>query len=435
MKKEGITMNAPITFAICGFGDRGSTYASMQKLFPDKMKVVAVADLNPDKVKKAQELYDIPQENCFPSGEEMLAQPRLADVMVVSTMDRQHVDHAIPALERGYHVLMEKPISPEISQCRRMLEAAAQHPDQHVILCHVLRYTQFYNALKDIISSGKIGKVVSICANENVAYWHQAHSFVRGNWRNSDQTSPMILQKSCHDMDILTWLIGQPCKAVSSIGGIELFKEERAPEGSTPYCLGGCKAKENCIFDAEKIYITSKKTGVRSGSGWLSSILCVDGTEEAVRAALEQGQYGRCVYHCDNNVVDHQQTNLLMEDGSTISFTMCAFTEDCYRTFKAMGTLGEIEADMKSNTIRVRVFGQEEELIDLKKLAQDLKGHGGGDSGIIADFLDMLLDNAPPTERTTTLVNSMESHYIALAAEESRKAGGKLMDMAEFKNQ
>lgn len=428
-------MNAPITFAICGFGDRGSTYASMQKLFPDKMKVVAVADLNPDKVKKAQELYDIPQENCFPSGEEMLAQPRLADVMVVSTMDRQHVDHAIPALERGYHVLMEKPISPEISQCRRMLEAAAQHPDQHVILCHVLRYTQFYNALKDIISSGKIGKVVSICANENVAYWHQAHSFVRGNWRNSDQTSPMILQKSCHDMDILTWLIGQPCKAVSSIGGIELFKEERAPKGSTPYCLGGCKAKENCIFDAEKIYITSKKTGVRSGSGWLSSILCVDGTEEAVRAALEQGQYGRCVYHCDNNVVDHQQTNLLMEDGSTISFTMCAFTEDCYRTFKAMGTLGEIEADMKSNTIRVRVFGQEEELIDLKKLAQDLKGHGGGDSGIIADFLDMLLDNAPPTERTTTLVNSMESHYIALAAEESRKAGGKLMDMAEFKNQ
>lgn len=131
-------MNAPITFAICGFGDRGSTYASMRELFPDKMKVVAVADLNPDKVKKAQELYDIPQENCFPSGEEMLAQPRLADVMVVSTMDRQHVDHAIPALERGYHVLMEKPISPEISQCRRMLEVAAQHPDQHVILLSLI---------------------------------------------------------------------------------------------------------------------------------------------------------------------------------------------------------------------------------------------------------------------------------------------------------
>ncbi len=427
-------MNAPITFAICGFGDRGSTYASMQELFPDKMKVVAVADLNPDKVKKARELYQIPEENCFASGEEMLAHERLADVMIVSTMDRQHVDHAIPALERGYHVLMEKPISPEISKCREMLAAAQKHPDQYIILCHVLRYTQFYNALKDIIDSGKIGKVVSICANENVAYWHQAHSFVRGNWRNSQETSPMILQKSCHDMDILTWLIGKKCKAVSSMGGIELFKAQRAPEGSTPYCLGGCKAKENCIFDAEKIYITSKKTGIRSGSSWLSSILCVDNTEESVRAALENGQYGRCVYHCDNDVVDHQTTNLLMEDGSTISFTMCAFTEDCYRYFKAMGTKGEIEADMKSNTIRVRVFGQEEEVIDLKKLAQDLKGHGGGDSGIIADFLDMLIDNAPPTQRTTTLVNSMESHYIALAAEESRKAEGKLIDLEEFRN-
>ena len=184
-------MNAPITFAIAGFGDRGSTYASMQKLFPDRMKVVAVADLNPNKVKKARELYNIPEENCFASAEEMFEKGRLADVCVVSTMDRQHVGHAIPALELGYHVLMEKPISPDIEKCREILEVSKKHPDQHIILCHVLRYTNFYNTLKDIIGSGKIGEVVSICANENVGYWHQAHSFVRGNWRNSDETSPM----------------------------------------------------------------------------------------------------------------------------------------------------------------------------------------------------------------------------------------------------
>ncbi len=427
-------MNAPITFAICGFGDRGSTYAGMQELFPDKMKIVAVADLNPAKVKKAQEQYHIPQENCFASGEEMLQKPRLADVMVVSTMDRQHVDHAIPALEKGYHVLMEKPISPDINKCREMLEAAARHPDQYVILCHVLRYTTFFNALKDIIDSGRIGQVVSICANENVGYWHQAHSFVRGNWRNSHQTSPMILQKSCHDMDILTWLVGKRCKSVSSVGGIHLFKESQAPAGSTPYCLGGCKAKEQCLFDAEKIYITGEKTGLAHGRQWISSILSVENTIESTYQALEKGPYGRCVFHCDNNVVDHQQTNLLLEDGSTISFTMCAFTEDCYRYFKAMGTKGEIEADMKSNTIRVQEFGGKPEVIDLKALSSDLKGHGGGDSGIIADFLDMLLDGAPPTQRTTTLANSMESHYIALAAEESRLAGGKSIDLEEFRN-
>lgn len=223
-------MKAPVTFAIAGFGDRGSTYASMQNLFPDKMKVVAVADLNPAKVEKAKKLYDIPEEHCFSSAEEMLAQPRLADVMVVSTMDRQHVGHAIPALEKGYHILLEKPISPELSQCKKILDAARTCPGK-VIVCHVLRYTVFYNTLKDLIQSGRIGDVVTICANENVGYWHQAHSFVRGNWRNSQETSPMILQKSCHDMDILTWLVGKRCKSVSSIGGTHLFKASMAPRG------------------------------------------------------------------------------------------------------------------------------------------------------------------------------------------------------------
>ena len=352
-------MNPPITFAIAGFGDRGSTYASMQNLFPDQMKVVAVADLDPAKVEKARGLYNIPTDHCFSSVEDMLSQPRLADVMVVATMDRQHVGHAIPALRKGYHILMEKPISPDLDQCREILDVARECPGK-VIVCHVLRYTVFYNKLKELISGGRIGDVVSVCANENVGYWHQAHSFVRGNWRNSRESSPMILQKSCHDMDILTWLLGKRCKTVSSFGGTQLFKAARAPEGAALRCLDGCKAKENCPFDAEKIYITSPKTGRAKGDSWITSVLSVENTVESTYKALREGPYGRCVYHCDNDVVDHQQTNLLMEDGSTVSFTMCAFTESCYRTFKAMGTRGEIEADMLSNLIRVRVFGQPE---------------------------------------------------------------------------
>lgn len=427
-------MKAPVTFAIAGFGDRGSTYASMEKQFPDKMKVVAVADLDPAKVEKARNLYHIPEENCFSSAEEMLEQDRLADVMVVSTMDRQHVGHAIPALGKGYHILLEKPISPELSKCRELLEVASQCPGK-IIVCHVLRYTVFYNTLKDLIQRGRIGDVVAICANENVGYWHQAHSFVRGNWRNSTQTSPMILQKSCHDMDILTWLLGKRCKAVSSFGSTQLFKPERAPEGAALRCLDGCKVKDTCPFDAEKIYITSPKTGLATGDSWISSVLSVEHTLESTYKALREGPYGRCVYHCDNDVVDHQQTNLLMEDGSTISFTMCAFTENCYRTFKAMGTKGELEADMKSNLIHVRVFGQEEEIIDVGKLSSDLKGHGGGDSGIVEDFLNMLLTDSQPNQRTTTLEHSMESHFIALAAEESRLAGGKVIHLETFKAQ
>lgn len=426
-------MQAPVTFAIAGFGDRGSTYASMQNLFPDKMKVVAVADLDPAKVEKARRLYNIPQENCFASAEEMLEHDKLADVMVVSTMDRQHVGHAIPALRKGYNILMEKPISPELAKCKEILQVASECPGK-IIVCHVLRYTAFYNQLKELIQSGRIGDVVTICANENVGYWHQAHSFVRGNWRNSTQTSPMILQKSCHDMDILTWLLGKKCVSVSSFGSTQLFKPERAPEGAALRCLDGCKVKDSCPFDAEKIYVTSPKTGRANGDSWISSVLSVENTLESTYQALREGPYGRCVYHCDNDVVDHQQTNLLMEDGSTISFTMCAFTEDCYRYFKAMGTKGEIEADMKSNVIHVREFGKGEETTDVGKLSADLKGHGGGDSGIVKDFLEMLLSGAEPNERTTTLEHSMESHFIALAAEESRLNGGKVIQLTEFKD-
>lgn len=426
-------MNKPITFAIAGFGDRGSIYASMQNTWPDRMKVVAVADIRPGRVEMAKRLYNIPDEMCFASAEEMLAQEKLADVMVVSTMDRQHVGHAIPALEKGYHVLMEKPVSPDLSECHRIIEVAKRHPGQRIVIGHVLRYTVFFNILKSIVDSGRIGQVVSVCANENVAYWHQAHSFVRGNWRNSVETSPMILQKCCHDMDIYPWLLGKTCTAVSSVGSTTLFKPERAPEGAAERCLE-CPVQKTCKFDAEKIYITDPTTGVRSGSSWLAGVACGgDPTEEKTYEALRTGQYGRCVYHCDNDVVDHQQLLMQFADGSTMNFTMCAFTEKCYRYFKAMGTKGEIDADTLTNKIHVRVFGEGEEVIDTALIANDLKGHGGGDSGIVADLLDILEGKEENTARTATLQSALESHFICFAAEESRVNGGKLVDLAEFR--
>ena len=286
----------------------------MQDLFPDQMKVVAVADLDPAKVEKARKRYDLPPDRCFSSAEEMLERSKLAEVLVVATMDRQHVDHAIPALRKGYHILLEKPVSPELSRCRELLEVARECHGQ-VIVCHVLRYTAFYNQLKELIDSGCIGNVVSVCANENVGYWHQAHSFVRGNWRNSKETSPMILQKSCHDMDIFTWLLGKKCRSVSSFGGTWLFRPERALEGAALRCLDGCQVKEACPFDAEKIYITSPKTGRARGDSWITSVLSVENTVESTYRALREGPYGRCVYQCDNDVVDHQVVNMEFASG------------------------------------------------------------------------------------------------------------------------
>ncbi|MEG1426791.1 MAG: Gfo/Idh/MocA family oxidoreductase [Oscillospiraceae bacterium] len=421
-----------ITFSSAGFGSRGSTYASMAKLFPEKIKVVAVADIIPAKVQKAKELYEIPDENCFASAEEMLQKDRLADVICICTMDRQHVEEGIPALERGYDVVLEKPISPDLADCKKML-AAAEKSNSRIIVCHVLRYTAFFNQIRDIIKGGGVGDVVSVTANENVAYWHQAHSFVRGNWGNSKTASPMILQKCCHDMDILLWLTGKTCESVSSFGNTYLFKKEMAPKGATSYCMGGCQCKDTCVFDAEKIYVTSEKTGIMHKETFMSDVLSVNPSVETIYEAIKTGPYGRCVYLCDNDVVDHQVTNLNMTDGSTISFTMCAFTADCYRYIHIMGTKGEIRADMKSNVITYTPFGEEPVVYDINLLSQDLNGHGGGDSGMISEFVDMLEGNAAPNDRTTSISRSMESHFVALAAEASRLTGGKIVNMQEFR--
>ena len=418
---------------LIGAGQRGRVYADymMEK---GCAQIVAIVEPNDVRRKEAAAQLGVAADWCFTAAEELWAQGKIADAAIVASMDRDHYTQVMKALELGYHVLLEKPISPNPAECMDILHRA-EEKKLHVVVCHVLRYTPFFSRIKEIIDSGRIGRLVSIRLDENIGNFHFAHSFVRGNWRNSDQTSPMILQKCCHDMDIYTWLLGKKCKAISSVGDTHLFKKECAPEGATPYCLGGCKAKENCKFDAEKIYITNPATGIRNGNTWMAGVACgVNPTEERTYEALKNGQYGRCVYMCDNNVVDHQQTNLLFEDGTTMSFTMCAFTEKCYRYFKAMGTNGEIEADMLSNKIHVRVFGEPEEIIDVKLLANDLKGHGGGDSGIVNDFLDMLINETEATERTTTLEHSLESHFMALAAEESRLRGGELINMDAFKN-
>ena len=426
-------MQKPITVAIAGLGGRGKdTYAPMALSRPDLMKIVAIADIVPEKVADVAQTYGVPPEGCFSSAEEMLAQPRLADVLFVCTQDRQHVGHAIPALEKGYHILMEKPISPVLSECQRVLQAAKKAQRQ-VVVCHVLRYTPFFQKIKEVIDSGRIGRVVSVQSLENVVYWHQAHSFVRGNWRREEDTSPMILQKSCHDLDILLWLLGERCARVSSFGSLSYFREENAPAHSAARCRD-CQAREGCPYDAYKIYLTNEETGVLHGhTGWPADIVCMHPTEAGIRAALEDGPYGRCVYRCDNDVVDHQVVNMELEHGQTIGFTMCAFTKTGGRTLKIMGTHGDIRADMHENFIDVEVYGGETEHIDVRTLAADLSGHAGGDIRMVEEFLEMLAAGWQPSGTLSTLEASIESHLAALAAEHSRKHGGASVEIAPMR--
>jgi predicted dehydrogenase len=411
-----------VKVALIGGGQRGLTYTSYALQHPDEMQVVAVAEPNRDRREKVGRLHNIPEEMIFSDWNELLNRPKFADAVLICTQDRMHYEPTMKALDEGYHVLLEKPMSNDAAECIRMGDAAKRN-DRVFSICHVLRYTPFFGTVKSLLEQGTIGKLMSIQHNENVAYWHQAHSFVRGNWRNSLESSPMILAKSCHDMDILLWLAGADCTRVSSFGTLSHFKAEEAPAGAPKRCLDGCPAADDCLYYAPNIYLTDNV-------GWPTSAVSDDLSYEGRLKALQEGPYGRCVYHCDNDVVDHQVVNMEFANEVTAVFTMSAFTKECTRTIKLMGTKGEIRASMEKQEIELIRFGSgKPELIRLNE-TEEFAGHGGGDAGLIRDFVRLVREGGA-LSGLTSADKSVQSHLMAFAAEQSR-VQGRVVELREF---
>ena len=418
------------TVAIVGLGGRGHhTYAKYQHLFPERMKIVAIADIDPEKVAIVKEEFNVADDMCFTSAMDLLEKEKLADVIIIATQDQDHREHTLKAIERGYEILLEKPISNNPLDCIEIRDAAVSK-GINITVCHVLRYTMFYKMIKKVIDEKVIGDVVSVQAIENVGYWHQAHSFVRGNWANSDETSPMILQKCCHDFDIINWLLGKKCISLSSYGSLKYFKRENAPVGSADYCAN-CQAKERCPYDAYKIYITNENGIANGNTDWPVNIVKENPTLESIVEELKTSRFGRCVFRCNNNVVDHQVVNMLYEDDVTVQLTMCGFTKDMSRYLKVMGTMGEIIADQTANIVRVRTFDGEEIIYDIATLTTDLSGHGGGDNQMMTEMFDAM-DTKGATN--SNIVNSISSHVQAFAAEYSRLHNGLNITIEEYEN-
>lgn len=413
---------AKVRVALIGAGSRGfDVYGRYALEYPYIMEFVGIAEPNEIRRNKFSELHHIEEDFQFSSWQDLFSIPKFCDAVLIAAPDNLHYEPAMKAIELGYKILLEKPISNHIEECVR-LKKQAEESKASLSVCHVLRYTPFFSNIKELIEEGKIGEVVSIQHNENVAYWHQAHSFVRGNWHSSKESSPMILAKCCHDMDILSWLIGKKCLKISSFGSLKHFRPENAPENSTLKCTDGCPAESDCCYSALKIYLGK--------DGWPTNVVSQDTRSEAVLDALKNGPYGNCVYKCNNDVVDHQVVNMLFEDGITVAFTMCAFTKDCTRTIKIMGTKGEIRGAMEKNTIEVLDF--------LSGNTQTISvttegGHSGGDESILKKFTESVYRGE--NEKTLTDISlSLQSHLMAFAAEKSRLSG-KIIDLAEFERE
>jgi len=409
-------------FILIGAGQRGMIYAKYA--WEKGHEIAAVAEQDETRRNIAGEMFGIPEEYRFTTGKELLARPKMADAAIIATMDRDHYQEAIPAMERGYHLLLEKPISPDPAETLS-IEETADRTGRHVSVCHVLRYSPFFRSIRAAVKSGKIGRIITIQHNENIGNFHIAHSFVRGNWRRSDLASPLVMQKSCHDMDLLVWLTDSRCESIASFGDLTYFKAENAPEGSTDRC-SDCPHRESCRFSAYRCYLPV-------AGNWPATVLTEDQTEEGIREAIRTGPYGRCVYRCDNNVCDHQVSILRFTNGVTATFNLSGFTGKMSRTLKIMGEDGEIRANEAENVIEVTRFastGAEQGETENIYPEAATSGHSGGDSGIMNDFLDMMEGRL--TESATDIHESVESHMMACAAEEARLTG-KVVSIGEFR--
>lgn len=400
-----------------GAGARGAkAYGPYATRCPEEIKFIAVAEPVESRRIWFQEQHSIAADHAFPDYAEVLAQGIEADLVFICTPDQLHYQPAKMALEQGYHVVLEKPISNHLEECSKLAHLAMRQNKQ-LLVCHVLRYTNYFNTLKSLIDSGEIGEVISITHNENVGFFHSAHSYVRGNWRKEATSSPMILAKSCHDIDLLVWLVSSRCTRVSSFGNLKHYRAENAPVGSTMRCLDGCKVQTECPYDAAKIYLDPTVTE------WPVSVITEDVHSMDSRIkALQQGPYGRCVYHCDNDVVDHQVVNLEFENGVTVNFSMNSFSSEICRITTVFGTKGQLSGTMESNQIHKQIYlNRQDEIISTKKPNESIYGHGGGDEGLMKSIVAHF--SGQDTKSLTTGMDALQSHQICFAIEQARKEG------------
>ena len=420
--------NKKIKLILIGAGQRGQAYTDAAARMSERFEVVAVAE--PVEAQRAyvQKKHGIPDARAFPSWEPLLAAPKMADAALICTMDRAHTAPALAAMEKGYDLLLEKPAAPTPDECLRLEEAADAH-GVRVLVCHVLRYTPFFRTLRRLIDEGAVGRVVSVQHREDVSPGHYSHAFVRGNWGNTARSTPMILQKSCHDMDILQWLLGRRCTEVQSFGSLSYFRPENAPDGAPERCLDGCPHAGECPYDARRLYLNNKTSWLRPYAAQKPNP-----SDEEVEAALRTTQYGRCVFRCDNDVVDHQVVNLLFDDGATVTFSMCGFTRGG-RYLHIMGTRGVLDGHFGDASVTLTDFAsgktREIPVSDARTDDTIAGGHGGGDEGIMAAFHDLLC--GVPNVSLCDFSTSVDNHMIAFAAEESRLSG-RVISLSEYKS-
>lgn len=401
--------NKQVSIVAIGAGNRTNKYLEYVKQHPDKAKLVGVVELNEIRRNKIAEKFCLEPSACFTDYHDFFRSSLKVDAVMICTPENMHYEPCMMAIEAGYHVLLEKPIAQTPEECIAIGEAA-RRKNIIVTVCHVLRYHPYFMKLKELACSGELGNIISINHRTAVGVDRAAHSFVRGPWRKESETNPMLISKCCHDIDFLLWLTKTRCRKLTSFGSLRWFKSTNAPEGSAHRCID-CQVESQCPFSAVDLY--------RIRRDWIANFDVPQGKniDEVIEEELEQGLYGRCIYHCDNDVVDHQIVSMEMESEVTINFSMDIFTLEDHRATQICLTEGEIEGD--ETQIKVRRFrGGEETIYDFSDIKHK-PFHAGADLDLMADFIEAIQTEGKYLRTSIDL--SVESHCICFEAERSRK--------------
>ena len=462
-------MNQPVQAVLVGAGQRGmEVYGRYATQHPDQLNFVAVAEPNSDRRAEFAARHEIDQEMQFESWEKLFDQNRIGQAALICTQDQMHTEPTLAALKAGYHILLEKRMAQTQLECQLLVDTA-EEVNKQLHISHVLRYTEHFQKMKEVVASGILGEIINVSHRENVAWWHMAHSYVRGNWRSRAQSAPMILAKCCHDLDILIWLLEDRAETISSVGNLQYYRPQNAPPGATRRCLDGCPAASTCRYYAPFIYMDhtpifyavtdigprlarwityaylQKPNFIRYLSrflpflkilteyrGWPSSVVALNPTPENLLKALKEGPYGRCVYYCDNDVVDHQVVSMVFEQGTSVTLTMHGHSH-------LEGRMTRIEA---SNATLTSAFTLGNSWIEVNEHRSDRRtryntttsirsGHGGGDYYLMAGFIKALTED-DQNKALTSARTSLESHLMAFAADEAR-LGKKIVKMSDYR--
>lgn len=421
----------PYKVIIIGAGGRGNRYAEHMRKMPEKFQVVGIADPIKERRENMKKMFDLADTNCYSNWKELLTEPKMADVAIIATMDNMHYEPAMKAIEMGYDLLLEKPVAQTAEECIN-IALAAERKGVNVLVCHVLRYTPFYKAVKELVMAGSVGDIVSVIGVEAVGNIHQSHSYIRGDWNREEKTTPMLLAKCCHDLDIIQWLIDKPCKKVSSFGQLTYFTPENAPEGAPKRCIDGvCPVGDTCPYNCKKVYLDNEEhywMRRTVGRGYGKEFMP---TDEEVIEGLRNTNFGACVYYANNNVVDHQVVNMEFEGGATASLTMNGFNKGG-RYIRIFGTKGELYANASDTEITIFSFdSRETKKIIVEKTEESIAGgHGGGDYGIVVELYDYL-SGSYEGYCAANIDTSVKNHMIGFAAEKARH-DDTVEDIAEY---